>query len=180
MNSEITGVPCSGKSSIIYHLPAPPFNKSDYNSIIVIIKGFLYLGPKRLFFFLISSFREEATFSYRLRIFFNIIKKFGFFHIAKKNKSYFIFDEGVSHIPFNLLSTDTNTILDSIELELSQIYVYLLRSCDAIELRRRYEERGHPRLNYTKISDFVHRNALVEMVLIEKYPKLCYKFEVRD
>tara|TARA_Y100000768_G_scaffold358752_1_gene314775 strand:- start:385 stop:954 length:570 start_codon:yes stop_codon:yes gene_type:complete len=184
---EITGQPCSGKSTYIDKILS---SNKDYvsNSDTVIQKiyfffyGFMYLETSRIKEILKWSLKENASLCFRLNIFRNAIAKFGMFkkkYLIKLKKDHnFFLDEGISHLPFLFLETDSKVIVEFIFNELQQVNVVFLKSPGLEVIKKRLQDRGHKRLKFLNISNFVDRNKEIEEILIPLYINSCKNFEI--
>ena len=184
---EITGQPCSGKSTYVDKIS--PANKDFLTKsgifirkIYFFILGVIYLKSSRIKKLLKWSLKERAPVYFRLNIFRNAIIKFGMFKKNFESKSQinnnFILDEGISHLPFLFLETETTTLLEFIINELCRVNVIFLKSPGSDEIKARLQNRGHKRLQFISLTDFVDRNKEIEKVLIHSYSKLCLDFKV--
>lgn len=179
---ELSGVPCSGKSywctnKKVLNTQQKGITPSFIQNIHYISLGLSYLQLKRIFFFIKLSLSENAPLSYRFKILINVLKKFGYYS-RYISHGVGIIDEGVSHIPFNFLSTDTNCVVKSIREELSCIdVVYLLNEEDEI-LIERLSQRGHSRLNFMEKEDFLNKNRIIERFVLENYNQYCSSFKI--
>ncbi len=185
--SEITGQPCSGKSTYIDKVLLSckdPESSSDaiIQKIYFFFYGFIYLENSRIKTILKWSLKENASILFRLNIFRNAIAKFGVFNkkylIKLKNNHNFFLDEGISHLPFLFLETDTRTVVEFIFNELQQVNVLFLKSPGSEKIKKRLKDRGHKRLQFLTISNFVDRNEEIEEILIPLYANSCKNFEV--
>ncbi len=182
---EVTGQPCSGKSSILVKNTDHLLRQIKNNFPVKIIYFFLganSLGRQRLKVLFQWSLAEKAPILFKLNIFFNCVSKFGLFYKFKnqnRNKALrFIVDEGISHIPFLFLETDTKIVIDFISKELQMIRVYFLQSPEQDVIQIRLLSRGHKRLKFMPLSNFTNKTQAIEKVLLSQYPSLCKKFEV--
>lgn len=186
---EITGRPCSGKTSWLIEHKASLRKDSQISQETLLVKGLFaamnyfisgikYLGFKRCKVLLIWSLKESVPFFFRLNIFRNSVSKFGIFYKSNNNKleSMFPVDEGVSHLPFLFLNINPVNVVDFIHSELCQIDVGFLKSPIEDILVKRLSTRGHKRLKYLSIDLFLDRTAKIESALIELYPQRCKRF----
>ena len=89
-----------------------------------------------------------------------------------------LFDEGITHIPFNLLDYqserqgDVDEICRRLEGPLRQIHLALIVG-GGVDLASRLLGRGHKRVDVTdlaRVESFVARNRAVEAALARCYP----------
>lgn len=183
---EITGQPCSGKTSFIS-------NKVTYKELRSVQKGFFkqisyfctgmnFLGLRRTINLWHWSLSEDAPLYFRMNIFRNAVSKFGIFSslqtLTSNNVAAFMVDEGVSHLPFLFLKTDTMVIIDFIANELQIIDVHYLSSPGYDVINHRLSNRGHKRLKFLNLSSFVMRTGEIEDIMLSNYPNLCKKFKI--
>lgn len=168
--TELTGTPCAGKSFLHKRGFFPDFALRrglrcafNFTDLCVILKLFLL------------ALREEVSLAYRLRIIFGITKKFLIFRSACRAKNKVCIDEGVSHIPFNLLNTDPSVVVGLLKPYLNSISVVVVTISDEV-LRDRLLTRGHPRLKFCGVPKFIDDNRKVLNCLLSEYPVLCYEF----
>ena len=179
---ELTGQPCSGKT--VYKN-----NKENYNiantgivNFILLKKifsffiGVIYLKFKRSKKLFLWSFNENAPFYFQTKIFFNSVSKFGIKY-KSNNDLEFIVDEGISHLPFLFLNTDTNLIIEFIRDELKDIEVVYKMAPEKEEVIKRLKNRGHKRLKFISPEIFYELNSDVENSVLESYKEICKKFE---
>ena len=130
------------------------------------------------------SKKEEVSFLFRLNIFRNAVSKFGVFKYLKDektdSKSTNVVDEGISHLPFLFQNTHSSLILDFISGELTNIGVIFLKSPGKEELIKRLKKRGHKRLRFLSVDEFVVTNNKIETYLIHRYPHNCRNFRTLD
>lgn len=186
---EITGQPCSGKTTLVEGNSVFDFKRQVVcqnllSRILNFFRGVLYLGIGRLMILLAWSKKEEVSFLFRLNIFRNAVSKFGVFKYLNEKKTdskiTSLVDEGISHLPFLFQNTHSSFILDFISAELSNIGVIFLRSPGKEELTKRLKKRGHKRLRFLSIDEFVVRNNKIETYLIHLYPHNCRNFRILD
>lgn len=181
---EITGQPCSGKSTYIDKVLSDSESSSDTfkQKIYFFFYGVMYLETSRIKKILKWSLKENASIFFRLNIFRNAIAKFGMFNkkylIKLKKNHNFLLDEGISHLPFLFLETDTKVVMEFIFNELQQVNVVFLKSPGSEEIKQRLEDRGHKRLQFLTLSNFVDRNEEIEEILIHSYANFCKDFKV--
>ena len=186
---EITGQPCSGKTTFIAGNSVFDFERqvlcqNSLSRILNFFRGVLYLGIGRLMILLAWSKKEEVSFLFRLNIFRNAVSKFGVFKYLKDektdSKSTNVVDEGISHLPFLFQNTHSSLILDFISGELTNIGVIFLKSPGKEELIKRLKKRGHKRLRFLSVDEFVVTNNAIETYLIHRYPHNCRNFRTLD
>ena len=183
---EITGQPCAGKSTILNKNSSDNVTrhiKSRFpRKIVYFFSGINFLGFQRLKVLFHWSLAENASFLFKLNIFLNSVSKFGIFYKfqkpAKDKDLSFLVDEGISHIPFLFLETDSKIVINFISNELKMINVYLLRSPEKDIIQSRLSTRGHKRLKFLLLSAFTSRTQEIEKVLLSQYPSSCKKFKV--
>ena len=93
-------------------------------------------------------------------------------------------DEGVSHIPFNLLLTDKGSFIEFCELcfhKLRRLHVTLVVA-EKSHVLRRLKSRGHSRFDDGFSADMIeiyaYQNALVTELMALYYPIYVKKFEI--
>jgi len=110
--------------------------------------------------------------------------KIWYFHRHQNPAKYqglkIVVDEGISHIPFLFLETDSKIVTNFISDELQMINVYILRSPEQDIIQARLLSRGHKRLKFITLSTFAGRIQEIEKFLLSQYPSLCKKFKVFD
>ena len=185
--SEITGQPCSGKSTYISTIF---LNNQDHETnnggfiqkFYFFFNGVIYLETFRIRKLLEWSLKEDASIFFKLNIFRNAVSKFGMFnkrHVINKKKSRnFMLDESISHLPFLFLETDTNIVVEFMLNELQQVNVVFLKSPGKEKIKERLEFRGHKRLRFLPTAYFVSRNDEIEETLIHCYTNICQDFKV--
>tara|TARA_Y100000813_G_C24079351_1_gene312613 strand:- start:25 stop:594 length:570 start_codon:yes stop_codon:yes gene_type:complete len=185
--TEITGQPCSGKSTYIDKvLLSYKISESSTDTLIQKIYfffyGFMYLENSRIKKILKWSLKENASILFRLNIFRNAIAKFAIFNkkyfLKLKNNHNFFLDEGISHLPFLFLETDTKLVVEFIFNELQQVNVLFLKSPGSEKIKKRLKDRGHKRLKFLTISNFIDRNEEIEEILLPLYTNSCKDFKV--
>ena len=185
---EITGQPCAGKSTILKKISLNYFIRHIKNrfpkKILYFFSGMHFLGLKRSKIIFSWSLAENVSFLFKINIFFNCVSKFGIFYrhqnYAKYQDLKIVVDEGISHIPFLFLETDSKIVINFISDELQMINVYILRSPEQDIIQTRLLSRGHKRLKFIALSAFMDRIQEIEKVLLSQYPSLCKKFKVFD
>lgn len=185
---EITGQPCAGKTSYISDTLLIYENTGSANGTLIkkiyfFLCGVQYLKTARIRQLLKWSLKENASIFFKLNIFRNAVTKFGMFNkrhdINLKNKQNFLLDEGISHLPFLFLETDTSKVVQFIFNELQQVDVVLLKSPGQGQIKERLTKRGHKRLQFLPLSNFADRNREIEEVLVHSYANFCHDFKVK-
>jgi hypothetical protein len=184
--TEITGQPCAGKSSFMNreksNNEAIVFKQGIARKIFYFLCGLYFLNLSRSKVLFFWSMLEQAPLYFRINIFFNAVSKFGiFFYLqssSANNHEDILVDEGISHLPFLFLNSDTIKVVDFISNELQQTNVHYLNSPGSGLIEQRLTIRGHKRLNFLLLSAFVNRINEIEHNLLSEYPKLCKQFKV--
>lgn len=184
--AEITGQPCAGKSSVIRNKALDSqtvsLNQGYIRKIFYIFSGINFLGFRRLKVIFLWSMIEDAPIYFRLNIFFNATSKFGIFSYlqssSNNNGKHILVDEGVSHLPFLFLNSDTIKVINFISVELQKTNVQFLRSPGYDVIENRLLIRGHKRLKFLLLNTFATRMNEIENNLLFQYPSLCKKFIV--
>jgi broad-specificity NMP kinase len=183
---EITGVPGSGKSSIYNAL------ENEINDIIFISnkKEGVFYELKLLIYYVFNFhftnrynilfktiMESNNTLYHKINITRNLIKKISLYMFFKNRKGVFIFDEGVSHIPFNLF-------VDSSEKELNQFSVNqcfeIIPSPDFLfiidvnvnRVTEKLINRGHSRMKLNdamKTKNFISKSLYIKDQIIQYY-----------
>lgn len=209
---ELTGVPCSGKSHFIDSLQKNDslgtnillFEEqlvlSHYNlnffkgkfgqfiaeflllsSLITYNRGYIRV----IYELIILSNKIELGFSKRCNLYRNILLKFSRlgFAIHKLGRQSIIFDEGISHIPFNFISEDLGITVKSCEVfelyqeALSGVNVIVLDTTN-VDLFTRLKKRGHKRTSGKSdefIKQFSLRNEAVYLSSMSCLDKFCHQ-----
>lgn len=183
---EITGQPCAGKSSFLRKKTSDDMTvvlKQGYmRKIFFIISGIYVLGYQRSKVLFFWSMIEDASVYFRINIFLNAASKFGIFlHLESSTSDkqrYILVDEGISHLPFLFLNSDTIKVINFISAELKETNVHYLRSPGGDAIEKRLLSRGHKRLKFLLPSNFVIRMSEIENNLLFHYPSSCKKFTV--
>ena len=190
---ELTGVPASGKSTFIKRnnlkvvtvgslFPSlndlPRFLSRFLGELVLFVEGLSKMPFKDVLFYFHISMNEKVDLIYKLNIFRNTVRKFGVFFLCQKIsvKGDLYIDEGLSHIPFNFLSTEFSTLEVKLGHYLKEIDVQLVESPREAVIVERLMERGHTRLKFLKIGNFIKNNMSVENELLLRYPFLCHSF----
>ena len=134
---EITGQPCAGKSSfiaqeVIIDKEIHIYEQGYLIKIFNFFSGIKYLGFQRTKVLLSWSLKENASLFFRINVFRNAVLKFGIFQnlntsTVEGSKRYLV-DEGLSHLPFLFLNTETQQVVDFISDELRRVNVRFLKS----------------------------------------------------
>jgi hypothetical protein len=184
---EITGQACAGKTRYIRRR----IGEEDHvvlagggrlNKLFYFASGFKYLGLSRVARLYLWSLDESAPYYFRLNIFINAVSKFGLIAIAETSElsshQIFLRDEGISHLPFLFLNTDTELVVDFIRSEIKNVEIYFLKSPGCRVIQDRLANRGHKRLQFISLTFFVQRNDEIEKTLLNVYPNSCRNIEV--
>ncbi|MCP4118774.1 MAG: hypothetical protein GY737_25940 [Desulfobacteraceae bacterium] len=175
---EITGVPGSGKTTIINQLIANPKNNCTLFSpelicqflhmkifplfvkkiisdifLVFILACNLFKYKEILFVGFLKVMQTNESLIFKLNIFRNIMLKIAGFEagVTIFKKKRLLFDEGISHIPFNLAdytNFEQQTLTTSIKLlagPYSNVNLLLIDHCQ-IDIVKRLKCRGHKRL----------------------------------
>ena len=178
---EITGQACSGKTSFLSKKVSIEENfliyaSGNFRKILNFISGLRYLGIFKIKILFKFTLKERGSLYFKMNVFRNAIAKFGIFNHLNKLKKYsktIVIDEGISHLPFLFLETKTEEVVDFISNELKQIQVIFLISLDRNVIKSRMKYRGHKRLRFLALDDFLDKNNSIEQSLLTKYPDLC-------
>jgi hypothetical protein len=194
---EITGIPGVGKSTLFAKASERIQNRVILFSEDMVLKRFnahLLMNPllKRLIADLVlfatflrhrDKYKEflfiaaktalsvKESLPFRLNIIRNLILKFGRYEFIRKTyqDQIIICDEGVSHIPFNLIDysgrkrLDVEDVLRRLSSVLGKINVILLER-DAHEVQQSLKQRGHKRVSKNSaysLEQFVKYNHLL-------------------
>lgn len=182
---EISGQPCAGKSTLVNSLYTSKnvdfvYNPGLIRKLINFYKGIKYLRLNRLQTIFAWSLDEDASIFFRLNIFRNAVTKFGVFQNLSSlkhsiNCKIFI-DEGISHLPFLFPNQETLEVINFISPELQEIMVWFIKSPSEYLLKERLLERGHKRLKFVSISNFLKKNMIIENTIVKHYSNLCSEF----
>lgn len=174
---EITGQPCSGKTTLLNSYVFDGIKPQIYKQGLVLklmnfIRGVIYLRYKARLL-LSWSLKEKGSFAFRMNIFGNAVSKFGIFVDLKRNYSEsnhtMIVDEGISHLPFLFQNTKTSNVLSLYMSELKEVEVIFLPNPGTSTIKERLKFRGHKRLKYLRLDSFISRNSDIECQLIDQY-----------
>ena len=132
---EITGQSCSGKSSfvakkVMISKELDIYKQSNLAKLFIFFYGIYYLGLKRTKVLFSWSLKEDASLFFRINVFRNAVSKFGIFQDLNTSPSgsfLKIVDEGLSHLPFLFLNTDTELVVGFISNELRKVNVRFLK-----------------------------------------------------
>lgn len=183
---EITGVPGSGKSTL--------YNKvidSNFENIKFIQNNFNIWSELFLFFFfffkifqtykyfslLVFIFKTNNSLFHKVNILRNIIKKISKYFLYKNKKGIYVFDEGISHIPFNLFVDNSSSLLNRDELIkqvsfLPKIDILFMINVDKKLTISRLKNRGHKRMNLQNEKEtlvFIEKSYEVQKMMKEYY-----------
>ncbi|USD41286.1 hypothetical protein J4N42_00710 [Vibrio sp. SCSIO 43135] len=190
---EFTGPPCAGKSYYLRHRKTDASDFPVYGNPYSKVKSRFLL--QKVYFFIIGVFsldarsilklyshigENETRFLHVLRVMFYVFLKLGRLKFLKKLdlSSKIYIDEGVSHIPFNLLCNDSlyiNELFNKIKEDISDIEVVLVNE-DRELVSQRLLERGHKRVNSSNLDWFLNRNLDVVNTISEVYPEIFSEF----
>ena len=184
---EITGQSCSGKTKfieeeLILDTKFDVYKINFFTKLYNFLVGIKYLGLERTKVLLSWSLQENASLFFRINVFRNAVLKFGNFKklssLTQTNLPTYVVDEGLSHLPFLFLCSNTEEVLNFISEELKRINVELLKSPGHEVIENRLIQRGHKRLKFLSISFFTDRNSEIEDILLRKYPNLCSSIKI--
>jgi hypothetical protein len=179
---EITGQPCAGKSSFIAQEVMSSkeisfYDQTHFIKMLSFFVGIKYLGFQRTKVLLSWSLNENASLSFRINIFRNAVLKFGIFKnlntLNLESSQRCLVDEGLSHLSFLFLNTDTQQVVDFTADELRTVNVQFLKSPGYGVIKDRLISRGHKRLKFLPVTCFSKRNQEIEDILLDIYPCLC-------
>lgn len=185
---EFSGLPGSGKSTIYNEL-----NKNISNVTFILNNKFNIINEIYLFiFFLLNIFKtykyiylfkivvksENSLFD-KFNIIRNIIKKISKFLIYKNQKGVFVFDEGISHIVFNLFVDSSSRDINEKEIKKSFNILPLpdmlfMLSADKSLIIDRLKNRGHKRIKFddnTKVENFINKSFTIQELIKEEFKK---------
>ena len=169
---EFSGVPGSGKSTVVQKIKDERIflqkaifvdNKFSFLKDMFYIFYFLYIFQpqyKKLFSLI---HRSDNSFLHKINLLRNVIKKISRYFFYSRKKEIYIFDEGVSHIIFNIFVDSSFKTIDKKEIEevLELLPLPNLLICieaDKEIVLQRLESRGHKRINFddkVKVENFV-------------------------
>ena len=210
---EISGVPGSGKTSLLRMVQGElNDNISIYDDSLLIKNKFINLTfpvsvLRRigqlyiLLTFVVSIFNYkkilqslassvwgiDCGFWIKLYIYYNILLKFARYDYASRSMldKVFLFDEGLTHIPFNLQDYKSQDIVD-IE-NIFSLFSNCLNNIDLIVisaesgvLESRLKIRGHKRMiqNQLEIHSFVEKNQRLIKGILTAAPKFCDRVNI--
>tara|TARA_Y100000739_G_scaffold158399_1_gene136804 strand:- start:82 stop:738 length:657 start_codon:yes stop_codon:yes gene_type:complete len=161
---EFTGIPCSGKSYIIKkflentNTSVHFIKKHKYNIFFNFSLFFNYLlllskGKGNFFIIRLIIFGKHSINS-KIRLIYNYIKKVVLYWKYSRRKGIYLFDEGISHVIFNVLvnSGSSKISLDNfhkIQSSLPKIDLLVLVDVDYKTAKKRLLNRGHKRFSET-------------------------------
>lgn len=194
--TELSGLPASGKSTFVkqkkliiscneklfpflFKYNPLPLISSLLAEAYLFFLGFKLLSLKELNLFIKMARKEDVSFLYQINIFRNTLRKFSVSYlVGKKPLSVIYIDEGISHIPFNYLSSDFNNIIEIIQPYLNYISVDYIEITSDETLKKRLLNRGHARLNHIDVNTLITECRKVEKNMLEVYPLICKTFKV--
>ena len=173
---EITGQPCSGKSTLLNTytfdgIKPQVYKQGLFLKVINFMRGLIYLRSK-IRLLLSWSLKEQGSFAFRINIFRNAVIFVDLKTNYTDSRQTMIVDEGISHLPFLFQNTETHFVLDLLMSELSDIEVIFLPNPGSSTIKERLKSRGHKRLKYLNVDSFMSRNRDIECHLIDQYPHL--------
>ena len=202
---EITGVPGAGKTTLLRKVTKKNDNNILLFSDDLVLKHFkldfieLNLLRRMLsdFILLVIFFRHFNNYrtfmthvisllmnnSERILIKINVLRniflKLGRFHFIEKNfvQEVVLVDEGISHIPFNLIDysgkrgIDIELLLEHLSAQVSKVKVVIIDH-ESIDVKRRLNIRGHKRMKKRKSANFLNQFAHLNNQVIEAYKSL--------
>jgi len=198
---EFSGIPASGKSTIISKLKEEKidvnFNIFKTNNIFFI--DFLLLlnifKLKKIDLEIIKKAyriikRSNNSFFHKINILRNVIKKFIIYRLVSQSKKKYIIDEGVYHIPFILFvditqNIDSKLVINFIQLlkrSYENIQLFIIDSKDEELFNRvvRRGKEGHRRIDFSKeknIKRFMEQSREVLEILKKETNAIVYKNE---
>lgn len=179
----MTGVPGSGKSTIFNELI-----KRKNTDVVFVTNKFNILRDLYFFYIFLYKFKQTHKYFFLCKIIFqtnnslwhkinimrNSIKKIAKYYLYKDKKGIYVFDEGVSHMVFNVfVDNDKHHIVPK---ESVVDFIALLPSVDVLFLitvkkdlaMQRLLERGHSRmqeLQDNETSPFVEKSFIIHDLL---------------
>ena len=179
---EFSGVPGSGKSTVIQKIKDESIfpqksvfidNNFSFLKDTFFIFYFFYIFQfqyKKLFSLIYHS---ENSFLQKMNLLRNVIKKISRYFFYNRKKEIYLFDEGVSHIVFNIFVDSSFKGIDKKEIEevLQLLPLPNLLICieaDKEIVLQRLEYRGHKRINFddkVKVENFVTKTFYTYEVL---------------
>ena len=180
---EVTGEPCTGKTTFIYRLikgekirlfsrqwqaaelgvtKIPGLMRVIAYELLMLLEGVKTAGLEHSYRFFIAAMALDIPIKWRLNIFRNIIHKYAIYFLAERTKydGILVVDEGISHIPFlfsgGLKQLDP-TLLFCFPYHRPWI-IKLTQDLDTIIYRMK--KRGHKRIDeqLQDIESFVSEN----------------------
>ena len=186
---EIIGQPCTGKSSFIaqevmINKEICIYEQGYLIKMFSFFSGIKYLGFQRIKVLFFWSLKENASLFFRINVFRNAVLKFGIFQNLNtstvEGPTRYLVDEGLSHLPFLFLNTETQQVVDFISDELRRVNVQFLKSPGYDVIQGRLVSRGHKRLKFLSVTCFTERNKEIEDILLNLYPNLCEELKVSE
>jgi len=186
---ELTGIPGSGKSTILNELQIALGNEKyvfdiqkyilGFNGNTLIYDIYLFLNFYRLtlrdwrllgkIFNII--YYSKNSFFHKINIYRNSYKKLLIYNIINPKNEIFFVDEGVTHIPFTLFVDIENSICETNKMELINCLqkidlLLIIDAPDDILLERvlKRGKEGHRRIDFTskkKVISFLHQSRQV-------------------
>ncbi|MBF4280817.1 hypothetical protein EAY27_27455, partial [Vibrio anguillarum] len=169
MQVEVTGPPCSGKS---YYLKgeAHLLSKNKLSKFYFFWVGGGTLSYSELILLIRLCSQEKVSFIFKLNIFYNALIKFGVFHKSINNSNNNVVDEGISHLAFNFLEAKYTDLELLVKDRLPLVHVKIIVNIDDNILKERLLSRGHTRLRYYSIDNFLYKNHAAK-IKAEMYSK---------
>jgi len=191
---EITGAPGSGKSSICRIIGKKLDNVifvSRYNNILYEIMHLAfylsnYENNKKYNIIFSLILKSNNTVFHKLNIIRNVIKKLSINAMLKPKKEIYLFDEGVSHIPFNIFVDSSSIkhckleIINLIDL-LPSPDLLLLINASKNKITNRLKNRGHNRIDLNdneKTKIFISKSLIVRDQIINYYKNNNKKYKI--
>ncbi|WP_418103785.1 hypothetical protein [Vibrio harveyi] len=195
---EITGAPCSGKSYYINNVL-----KGDYSSLPIygnhLSKKIHFETAQKISLFFLGVMcsilsidlikfvlknNNLTSFSDKMKMLFFTFLKIGRFHFlnALFSDKTIVIDEGVSHLPFNLMLTEENDIKTMLSFFPKSFYfveVWLFKEKEHVLLWR-LRNRGHKKvLKDSDMIPFVKNNLKISSVVKVHYENsFCHYKEI--
>lgn len=176
---EFTGTPCSGKSFIIEKLlkkidfSVQVVKKNKYDVFFNIFLFFKYInllnnGNGKLFLLKWVIVSKNKLFT-KFRLIYNIVKKIVLYEHYNNKKGIYIFDEGISHIAFNVFINQNTDDLDLdkfsfLQRQLPLIDLIIIVKEKKNNILKRLKNRGHKRFKETPF--FVEKNVEIHEALV--------------
>lgn len=176
---EVTGVPCSGKSTLVRSwlrfdgytillggmpLSFGPFKRGSVSVFLSLYGLFKRSITIRQAWWLFSqAVRYDEKFFSRLNALRNSLTKFGYGYYKKKS-GLILVDEGVSHIPFilGLSNESVDCFIELFRPQLEHLSIILVATPSDDTLRQRIITRGHKRVRSVKdVDSFIMKNKKI-------------------